>query len=330
MPQLLNDYLDNAVQAGYIDTALQTALIDVASMCQIISKQVETGSIHGLLTVHGDTNVQGEVQKTLDILSNQQLLNKAEECVAFAAVASEEMEDIVDLNRHNAPYLLLFDPLDGSSNVEINVSIGTIFSILNAPQANRPIVEKDFLQAGRYQMASGYTIYGPQTMLILTIGQGVVEFTLDPIKNIWLMTAEKLTIPEDTQEFAINMSNMRHWATPVKRYIDDCLAGTTGCRGKNFNMRWIAAMVADVHRILHRGGIFMYPWDQRAPEKAGKLRLMYEANPMSFLIEQAGGASFAETQRILDVTPVEIHQRISVALGSKNEVHTLNEYYDKE
>ncbi|MEO5737123.1 MAG: class 1 fructose-bisphosphatase, partial [Variovorax sp.] len=225
-------------------------------------------------------------------------------------------------------YLLLFDPLDGSSNIDVNVSIGTIFSVLLKPEGHPGVQESDFLQAGNKQVAAGYCIYGPQTTLVLTVGDGVAMFTLDREQGSFILTQENLRIPADTKEFSINMSNKRHWDAPVTRYIDECLAGTTGPRDKDFNMRWIASMVTDVHRILMRGGIFMYPWDKREPEKAGKLRLMYEANPMSWLVEQAGGMATNGRQRILDLQPAKLHERVSVVLGSKNEVERVTRYHD--
>jgi fructose-1,6-bisphosphatase I len=224
-------------------------------------------------------------------------------------------------------YLLLFDPLDGSSNIDVNVSIGTIFSVLKKHNGHDGVGEADFLQSGSAQVAAGYCVYGPQTTLVLTVGAGVVMFTLDRELGGWFLIEENVQIPADTKEFAINMSNMRHWAPPVTRYIDECLAGTTGPRGKDFNMRWIASMVADVHRILCRGGIFMYPWDARDPNKPGKLRLMYEANPMAFLVEQAGGAATNGLQRIMEVQPSKLHERVSVILGSKNEVERVTAYH---
>ena len=224
-------------------------------------------------------------------------------------------------------YLLLFDPLDGSSNIDVNVSIGTIFSVLKKTTPASDVTTQDFLQAGRQQVAAGYCVYGPQTTLVLTVGDGVCMFTLDKEEGAFILTQEGVQIPSETQEFAINMSNMRHWDAPTRRYIDECLQGADGVRGKNFNMRWIASMVADVHRILTRGGVFMYPWDKREPNKPGKLRLMYEANPMSWLIEQAGGASTNGHQRIMDIAPAQLHQRVSVVLGSKNEVERLSRYY---
>jgi fructose-1,6-bisphosphatase I len=224
-------------------------------------------------------------------------------------------------------YLLMFDPLDGSSNIDVNVSIGTIFSVLKKLDGHPGVHTDDFLQPGTQQVAAGYCIYGPQTTLVLTVGDGVAMFTLDREQGSFILTRENIQIPPDTKEFAINMSNMRHWDAPVKRYVDECLAGKEGPRGKDFNMRWIASMVADVHRILMRGGIFMYPWDKREPQKAGKLRLMYEANPMSWLIEQAGGASTNGKQRIMDLQPTQLHERVSVILGSKNEVERVTSYH---
>ncbi|HNL42481.1 MAG TPA: class 1 fructose-bisphosphatase, partial [Ottowia sp.] len=218
-------------------------------------------------------------------------------------------------------------PLDGSSNIDVNVSIGTIFSVLKMPEGDRGVEEEDFLQPGSHQVAAGYCVYGPQTTLVLTVGDGVAMFTLDRELGSFVLTQDDLRIPDDTQEFAINMSNLRHWDAPVRRYIDECLAGKDGPRGKNFNMRWVASMVADVHRIMMRGGVFMYPWDKREPNKPGKLRLMYEANPMSWLIEQAGGAATNGRQRILDVQPQQLHERVSVILGSKNEVERVTRYH---
>ena len=277
----------------------------------------------------GIENVQGEVQKKLDIIANDVLIEANEWGGHLAAMASEEMDSIhVVPNRYpQGEYLLMFDPLDGSSNIEVNVSIGTIFSVLKKVSSNAAVTEQDFLQPGTQQVAAGYCVYGPQTTLVLTVGDGVAMFTLDREQGSFVLTQENVKIPEDTKEFAINMSNMRHWDAPVKRYIDECLAGKEGPRGKDFNMRWIASMVADVHRILTRGGIFMYPWDKREPEKPGKLRLMYEANPMSWLIEQAGGAATNGKQRILELEPTQLHQRVSVILGSKNEVERVTKYH---
>ena len=284
-----------------------------------------------VLGTAGSENVQGEVQKKLDIIANDVLIEANEWGGHLAAMASEEMDTIhVVPNRYpQGEYLLMFDPLDGSSNIDVNVSIGTIFSVLKKTDASKGVSEDDFLQPGTAQVAAGYCVYGPQTTLVLTVGDGVVMFTLDREQGSFVLTQEDVRIPDDTKEFAINMSNMRHWDEPVKRYIDECLQGEEGPRGKNFNMRWIASMVADVHRIMTRGGVFMYPWDKREPHKPGKLRLMYEANPMSWLIEQAGGAATNGRQRILEVQPTQLHERVSVVLGSKNEVNRITSYHLK-
>jgi fructose-1,6-bisphosphatase I len=274
-------------------------------------------------------NVQGEIQKKLDIISNEILLQANEWGGHLAAMASEEMEGIHPIpNRYPmGEYMLLFDPLDGSSNIEVNVSIGTIFSVLKAPEGMITPTEQDFMQPGTMQVAAGYAVYGPQTMLVLSTGNGVHCFTLDREMGSWVMTQRNIQIPVDTAEYAINASNSRHWYAPVTRYITELEAGKTGPREKNFNMRWIASMVADVHRILNRGGIFMYPADQREPDKPGKLRLMYEANPMALLIEQAGGAATDGKQRILDIQPTKLHQRVAVFLGSRNEVERVTRYH---
>ena len=291
----------------------------LADSCRTISSLVSRGALAGVLGSAGTGNVQGEEQKQLDILANDELMAMAKASGVVAAAASEEEEDARPITA-GAPYLLLFDPLDGSSNIEVNVSIGTIFSILPAAAGEGAA---PFLQAGRNQSAAGYCVYGPQTTLVLTLGKGVAGFTMDPPTGQWVQTAANIQIPEKTKEFAINMSNMRHWADPVRAYVDECLAGETGPRAKNFNMRWIASMVADVHRVLTRGGVFMYPWDKREPGKPGKLRLMYEANPMSLLVEQAGGKAFDGQLQILDIQPTDLHQRVSVMLGSKEEVEML-------
>ena len=314
---------------GHIPSQLRLLLEVVARACKGISQAVNKGALGGVLGSAHSENVQGEIQKKLDIIANEVLIEANEWGGHLAAMASEEMDAIyVVPNRYpKGEYLLLFDPLDGSSNIDVNVSIGTIFSVLKMPEGDSGVDEGDFLQPGRQQVAAGYCVYGPQTTLVLTVGDGVAMFTLDREQGSFLLTQENIRIPDDTQEFAINMSNMRHWDEPVKRYIDECLAGREGPRGKDFNMRWIASMVADVHRILTRGGVFMYPWDAREPKKAGKLRLMYEANPMSWLIEQAGGAATNGRQRILDIQPGALHERVSVVLGSKNEVQRLTSYH---
>jgi len=314
---------------GRIPPQLRLLLEVVARACKRISFAVNKGELGDVMGTAGSENVQGEVQKKLDIIANETLIEANEWGGHLAAMASEEMEGIyVVPNRYpQGEYLLMFDPLDGSSNIDINMSIGTIFSVLKKHDAHPGVHDSDFMQPGTQQVAAGYCIYGPQTTLVLTVGDGVAMFTLDREQGSFILVEENVKIPEDTKEFAINMSNMRHWEAPMKRYIDECLAGEDGPRGKNFNMRWVAAMVADVHRILCRGGVFMYPWDKREPHKPGKLRLMYEANPMSWLIEQAGGMATNCRERILDIQPTELHQRVSVVLGSKNEVERITRYH---
>ncbi|GAB2828456.1 class 1 fructose-bisphosphatase [Comamonas piscis] len=314
---------------GLIPAQLRLLIEVVARACKRISHSVNKGALGDVLGTAGSENVQGEVQKKLDIIANEVLIEANEWGGHLAAMASEEMDSIYLVpNRYpQGEYLLMFDPLDGSSNIDVNVSIGTIFSVLKKPEGHPGVTENDFLQAGAQQVAAGYCVYGPQTTLVLTFGDGVAMFTLDREQGSFVLTQENVRIPEDTKEFAINMSNMRHWDEPVKRYVDECLAGVEGPRNKDFNMRWIASMVADVHRILTRGGVFMYPWDKREPNKPGKLRLMYEANPMAWLVEQAGGAATNGRERILDIQPTKLHERVSVVLGSKNEVERVTRYH---
>ncbi|MES2298025.1 MAG: class 1 fructose-bisphosphatase [Pseudomonadota bacterium] len=312
-----------------IPAELRLLIEVVARACKTISHAVGKGALGDVLGSADVENIQGEVQKKLDVISNEILLEANEWGGHLAAMASEEMESIHPIpNRYpKGEYLLLFDPLDGSSNIDINVSIGTIFSVLKAPEGMGTPSEADFMQAGSRQVAAGYAVYGPQTMLVLTTGNGVNCFTLDREMGSWVLTTRNMRIPEETKEFAINMSNARHWHAPVTRYVDEMLAGKTGPRGKDFNMRWIAAMVADVHRILNRGGVFMYPADLRDPSMPGKLRLMYEANPMAMIVEQAGGAATDGRARILDIVPHKLHQRVPVFLGSKSEVERVTSYH---
>ncbi|CAG9264658.1 class 1 fructose-bisphosphatase [Paraburkholderia unamae] len=300
----------------------------VARACKAISFNVSKGALGDALGTAGSENVQGEVQKNLDILSNEILLDANEWGGNLAAMASEEMETFfpIPANYPKGEYLLVFDPLDGSSNIDVNVSIGTIFSVLRCPDGKQA-TEESFLQPGTQQVAAGYAVYGPQTVLVLTTGNGVNCFTLDRELGSWVLTQSNMRIPEDTREYAINASNARHWYEPVQKYVGELNEGKDGPRGDNFNMRWIASMVADVHRILNRGGIFMYPADKRDPSKPGKLRLMYEANPMSFIVEQAGGVATNGEQRILDIQPKSLHERVAVFLGSKNEVERVTRYH---
>ena len=320
-------YLTTAKPAGAgIPVGLQELLTAVVSTCSTLSHEVAQGALIGLLGSAGTGNVQGEVQQKLDIIANDLLIDGVKGCKSLAGLASEEMELPVPI-QGTGDYLLLFDPLDGSSNIDVNVSIGTIFSILKKQDPSAPLQTSDFLLSGRHQVAAGYVVYGPQTTMALTLGDGVVMFTLNKVTGEFLLIKDSVTISHSTKEFAINMSNMRHWADPVRRYVEECLAGVSGTRDKDFNMRWIASMVADVHRVLSRGGVFMYPWDKREPNKPGKLRLMYEANPMSFLVEQAGGASTNGTDLIMDLQPMDLHERVSVMLGSKEEIDRIVHYH---
>jgi fructose-1,6-bisphosphatase I len=321
--------IDEQWQKRAIPSDLRLLVEVVARAIKAISISVGKGALAGVLGEAGTGNVQGEAQKKLDVLANEILLEANEWGGHLAAMASEEMEGPHAIP-HRFPkgeYLLLFDPLDGSSNIDVNVSVGTIFSVLRCPEGADPTGEQAFLQPGTQQVCAGFAVFGPSTVLVLTMGQGVHAFTLDRELGSFVLTRENLRIPEDTREFAVNMSNQRFWEPPVQRYVGELLAGRDGPRGKDFNMRWVASMVADVYRILARGGIFMYPRDARDPSKPGRLRLMYEANPMAMIVEQAGGAATTGRERILDVVPTALHQRVAVFLGSKNEVEIATRYH---
>jgi fructose-1,6-bisphosphatase I len=304
-------------------------LNDIISACKQIAHDVNKGALIGVLGSAGSENVQGETQKKLDIITNDVFIKANEWGGHLAAMASEEMDDIYSIPAQypKGKYLIAFDPLDGSSNIDINISVGTIFSILRCPEGVTHPVAADFLQPGTTQVCAGYALYGPNTMMVLTTGKGVNGFTLDRDVGDFFLTHPDMQIPVDTQEFAINMSNSRFWEEPVQRYVEECVKGTEGGREKNFNMRWVASMVAEVHRILTRGGIFMYPFDTKDAARAGKLRLLYEANPMSFIVEQAGGVSSTGRNRIMELLPNDLHQRVPVILGSKNEVERLVGYH---
>lgn len=325
----LSEMLAHEVKTNGLDEKL-AKLIETVAACGVeISSEVACGALLGVLGMAGSENVQGEEQKKLDVISNEIVTKAVLDSGVVAACASEEMDHCVAAGcADRRPYLICYDPLDGSSNIDINVSIGTIFSILPNPHADATAPsDEDFLQPGDRQLAAGYIMYGPQTQMALTLGRGVVMFTLDPRTNTYILTNGNVQVSEQAKEFAINCSNMRHWEEPVRRYIDELLAGKTSVRGKDYNMRWVAAMVAEVHRILCRGGIFMYPKDNRDPSKPGKLRLMYEANPMSWLMEQAGGRATNGHVRILSIQPEKLHQRVAVFLGAKEEVERVTSYH---
>ena len=327
----LSQYLvEKQREKNLIPAELRLLLEVVARACKRISYAVGKGELGGMIGVAGGENVQGEVQQKLDVIANETLLEANEWGGHLAAMASEEMDHPYTIPNRlpKGEFLLVFDPLDGSSNIDVNVSIGTIFSVLRLPEGVREPKEAHFLQPGTRQVAAGYAIYGPSTQLVLTLGDGVACFTLDRETGSWWLTNPSMRIPEDTKEYAINASNARHWFEPVQRYVADLTAGKGGPLAKDYNMRWVASMVADVHRIMTRGGIFMYPADRRDPDKPGKLRLLYEANPMSFLVEQAGGMSTNGRQRIMDIQPTKLHERVAVFLGSKNEVARATRYHE--
>ena len=296
--------------------------------CKEISFRVSQGELAGVLGSTLSENVQGERQKKLDVISNQILKDILSESGYVKALSSEEEDEVVGCNP-DGKYLVSIDPLDGSSNIDINSLIGTIFSIQHAPQWMDPNDPQAFLQPGTQMVAAGYVLYGPSTLLVLTTGKGTHAYTLDKTHGGFLLTRGNIQVPEQTKEYAINASNQRHWEQPMQDYIADLLAGKEGPREKDFNMRWVAAMVGDIHRILQRGGIFAYPYDNRDPAKPGKLRLLYEANPMAFLMEQAGGLASTGSQRIMEIMPSEIHQRVPVIMGSKEEVETCLGYHAK-
>jgi fructose-1,6-bisphosphatase I/sedoheptulose-1,7-bisphosphatase len=317
-------------------------ILDVAIACKSIARAVAFGELGGVMGNHaeeegGSVNVQGETQKKLDVLSNRVFIRRTEWAGNLAGMASEEMDlpYQIPAEHPRGKYLLVFDPLDGSSNIDVNVSVGSIFSVLRAPQdlddaprdQQRDVTESDFLQPGTKQVAAGYALYGPTTMLVLTVGDGVNGFTLDPTLGEFMLTHPKMQIPADTHEFAINASNSRFWEPPVKRYVDECLAGKPGARAKDFNMRWIASMVAEAHRILMRGGVFLYPRDTKDASKPGRLRLLYEANPIGMVMEQAGGRASTGEVPMLGVQPTSLHQRIGLVFGSKNEVERIERYH---
>ena len=319
----LSQFLEQ--QTGNLTPELAQVISTIAATCQTIDQALQKGALAGVLGSAQHENVQGEEQKKLDVISNDYLIDALKVHPQVGGLASEELDEFTPA-QENGKYLVLFDPLDGSSNIDINMCVGTIFSIL--PAKNAVTQAEDFMQAGNQQVAAGYVLYGPSTMLALTVGAGTVFFTFDPETQQFLLTSENIQVAADTKEYAINSSNQRHWENPVKRYIEELLAGKTGPREKDFNMRWVACMVGDIHRILCRSGIFMYPYDLKDPKKAGRLRLMYEANPMSMLIEQAGGASTTGRVRILDIEPTDLHQRVPVIIGSKNEVDLVTQYHN--
>ena len=325
----LSRYLIEQTRSNNTPADLRFLIEVVARACKEISHHVSKGALGGVLGSMGTENVQGEVQKKLDVISNDILLEANEWGGHLAGMASEEMDNAYQIpgKYPKGAYLLVFDPLDGSSNIDVNVSVGTIFSVLRCPEGVVTPGDEHFLQPGTAQVAAGYCVYGPQTTLVLTVGSGTHAFTMDREVGSFVLTTRGIRIPEETKEFAVNMSNQRFWEPPMQAYVGDLLAGKEGPRRKDFNMRWVASMVADVHRIMTRGGIFSYPLDSKCAAKGGKLRLMYEANPMAMLVEQAGGAASTGRTRMLEVQPTALHQRVPVFLGSRAEVEAAVAYH---
>ena len=321
----LAQFLPQHLQQNNIPAELGSVLESIVAACSNISGKVRLGALAGVLGMAGTGNIQGEDQKKLDVIANDILIDVLKNNAHVAGLASEEEDTFVAANE-NGGYLVLFDPLDGSSNIDVNISVGTIFSVLTKPEGR--LNTESFLQKGRDQVAAGYVLYGPQTQLVFTLKHGVFMFTLNE-NNEFVLTKENPQVPASTKEFAINMSNTRHWQAPMQQYINELLAGDTGVRGKNYNMRWVASMVAEIHRILMRGGVFMYPQDKRDPSKPGKLRLMYEANPMSLILEQAGAAASNALENMLDIIPTGLHQRVAVVMGSREEVEYVGKLHQK-
>ena len=321
----LAQFLPQHLQQNNIPAELGSVLESIVAACSDISGKVRLGALAGVLGMAGTGNIQGEDQKKLDVIANDILIDVLKNNAHVAGLASEEEDTFVAANE-NGGYLVLFDPLDGSSNIDVNISVGTIFSVLTKPESR--LNTESFLQKGRDQVAAGYVLYGPQTQLVFTLKHGVFVFTLNE-NNEFVLTKENPQVPASTKEFAINMSNARHWQAPMQQYINELLAGDTGIRGKNYNMRWVASMVAEIHRILMRGGVFMYPQDKRDPSKPGKLRLMYEANPMSLILEQAGAAASNALENMLDIIPTGLHQRVAVVMGSREEVEYVGKLHQK-
>ncbi len=308
------------------DPDLIFLLEDIASACRSTAYEVRNGPLKGNLGLADSTNVQGEDQKPLDIIANDIFVETCANSPRLAALVSEEIEEVVWLKEpEEGDYLLFFDPLDGSSNLDTNLSVGTIFSIMRVTKDG----DRNVLKKGSDQIVAGYALYGPATMLVLAHGHGVQSFTLHQGSGIFRLTHPSLTIKQDTPEFAINASRQRFWDAPVQQYVDECLQGKEGPRGKDFNMRWVASMVAEVHRILMRGGVFLYPLDDANRAKGGRLRLLYEVAPMAMVIEAAGGAGSTGTERILDLLPSEPHQRVATILGSKSEVDYIVDLHTK-
>lgn len=308
---------------------LDSLILDVALACKAIARRVALGALRDAAGTLDRTNIQGEVQHQLDVIANEYFLRTAARGGRVAGVVSEELDEprVPPTECTRGEYLLVFDPLDGSSNIDVNVSVGSIFSILRAPDAEVAPTTESFLQPGTAQLCAGYALYGPATMLVLSVGRGVHAFTLDPGLGEFILTRESMRVPRHATEFAINASNRRFWEPAVRRYVDECLEGRSGPRHQDFTMRWIASLVAETHRILTRGGVFLYPHDTKDPARPGRLRLLYEASPVAFLMEQAGGAASTGRTPVLDVVPSGLHQRVPLIFGAQDEVALIDRYH---
>lgn len=326
---IINEQRKLGHHAGGTFTGL---LNDITIACKGIANLVNQGDLAGVLGVTDTENSMGDAQKKMDLIANDIFIDALENNGHCAGMASEELDEVLTIpdGKARGHYLVTFDPLDGSSNMDINMDVGAIFSVLKAPKDKENPTAKDFSRPGTEQVAAGYCLYGPSTMMVLTTGNGVNGFTLCPAIGEFILTHPNMSIPEETTEFAINASNQRFWEEPIQEYIADCIQGEEGKLGKRYNMRWVAAMVGEIHRILCRGGIFLYPIDERNREAGGKLRLLYEGNPMAMIVEQAGGAAYTGYERILEVKPNgDPHQRVPVIMGSKNEVEKVMSYHRK-
>jgi len=306
---------------------LGALIIDIAAAIKSISAMVAKGALGGYLGTLESEKTNSETQYKLDSLTNEAMLQHCEWGGQLAGMASEEMDATYPIPAEypRGRYVLIFDPLDGSSKIDVNAPVGTIFSVHDVGEA-RDAATKDFMQIGKKQVVAGYALYGPSTMMVISLQNGTHGFTLDRESGNFILTHPDIRIKEDTSEFSINTSNERFWEPPVVRYVSECKAGKTGARERDFNIRWIASMVAEVHRILMRGGIFMYPKDSK-DDNLGRLRLLFEASPMSMLIEQAGGRATTGREDILAIKPQELHYRVPLILGSKNEVERLIRYH---
>jgi fructose-1,6-bisphosphatase I len=325
MNSLYNKSLESFLIAHATELDLSSVVKDIVASCVDIAHTLSRSTIEGLTGAVAQVNSSGETQKQLDLLSNQILKDKLALNKSVKYIASEE-EDNVVCAAPKGKFAVAFDPLDGSTNIDVNGAVGTIFSVLPALDSASP--EASLLQSGSRQLCAGYVLYGPATQLVITFGNGTYVFTLNTDANLFMLTHQRASIAKETSEFAVNMANTRHWKREFSNYIQHLLDGCSGPRQKRYNMRWAGAMVADIHRVICRGGIFLYPSDTRAKLASGKLRLIYEANPMALIIENCGGSAFNESTSLLSLVPTSLHQKVPVIAGSTNEVHRCLNYLE--